>query len=99
MRQAVSAIANHWQFHMSYHAGQRIRAQVMMLVFQKALLVDPQERPWLKNDLKGDSKRPSVGLTLNLMSTDAQKFLEALPFLHKLWASPWHAMEMQSPRP
>ena len=49
----------------------------MMLVFQKALKVDPQERP-------------SVGLTLNLMSTDAQKFLEALPFLHKLWASPWH---------
>lgn len=73
--QAISAVANHWQFHMAYHAGQRMRAQVIMMVFRKALRVDPQTRP-------------SVGHTLNLMSTDAQKFLEALPFLHKLWASP-----------
>ena len=73
--QAISAVANHWQFHMAYHAGQRMRAQVIMMVFQKALKVDPQTRP-------------SVGHTLNLMATDAQRFLEALPFLHKLWAAP-----------
>ncbi|CAK9072989.1 unnamed protein product [Durusdinium trenchii] len=73
--QSISAVANHWQFHLAYHAGQRMRAQVILMVFQKALKVDPRVRP-------------SVGHTLNLMSTDAQKFLEALPFLHKLWASP-----------
>eukprot|EP00438_Fugacium_kawagutii_P000002 Skav221139 [mRNA] locus=scaffold3794:44947:47715:- [translate_table: standard] len=32
--QAISAVANHWQFHMAYHAGQRMRAQVIMMVFQ-----------------------------------------------------------------
>lgn len=33
-RQAISAVANHWQFHMAYHAGQRMRAQVIMMVFR-----------------------------------------------------------------
>ena len=33
-RQAISAVANHWQIHMAYHAGQRMRAQVIMMVFR-----------------------------------------------------------------
>ncbi|CAJ1441480.1 unnamed protein product [Effrenium voratum] len=73
--QCASAIANHWQMNITYHVGQRLRAKVIVAVFQKALRVDPKVRP-------------SVGHTLNLMSTDAQRFLEASPFLHKLWASP-----------
>ncbi|CAE7559216.1 ABCC2 [Symbiodinium sp. CCMP2592] len=73
--QAGAAVANHWQLHAAFHVGQRVRAQLIMLVFQKALRVDPQ-------------RRPSVGHTLTLMASDAQKFLEAMPFIHKLWGSP-----------
>ncbi|CAE7573137.1 ABCC1 [Symbiodinium natans] len=73
--QAAAAVANHWQLHASFHVGQRVRAQLIMLVFRKALRVDPQ-------------RRESVGHTLTLMASDSQKFLEAMPFIHKLWGSP-----------
>ena len=73
--QATAAVANHWQLHASFRVGQRVRAQLIMLVFQKALQVDPQ-------------CRPSVGHTLTLMASDTQKFLEAMPFIHRLWGSP-----------
>ena len=32
--QATAAVANHWQLHASFHIGQRVRAQLIMLVFQ-----------------------------------------------------------------
>ena len=44
-RQAISAVANHWQFHMAYHAGQRMRAQVIMMVFQ--MLGESLANHWL----------------------------------------------------
>ncbi|CAK0813710.1 unnamed protein product, partial [Prorocentrum cordatum] len=73
--QVLAALANHWQLHQAYHAGQRLRAQLVLAVFQRALALDPCQRP------------PSAQV-VNLMATDAQKFLEALPFLHNAWAMP-----------
>ena len=32
--QAGAAVANHWQLHAAFHVGQRVRAQLIMLVFQ-----------------------------------------------------------------
>ena len=32
--QAAAAVANHWQLHASFHVGQRVRAQLIMLVFR-----------------------------------------------------------------
>ena len=38
-------LRNHWQFHMAYHAGQRMRAQVIMMVFQ--MLGESLANHWL----------------------------------------------------
>ena len=32
--QATAAVANHWQLHASFRVGQRVRVQLIMLVFQ-----------------------------------------------------------------
>lgn len=73
--QIVAALANHWQMHIAAHVGQRLRAQLVGLIFQKAMRVSPSQR------------LPS-GRVVNLMANDAQKFVEALPFFHKLWSAP-----------
>eukprot|EP00913_Durusdinium_trenchii_P007065 g6647.t1 len=91
--QSISAVANHWQFHLAYHAGQRMRAQVILMVFQSLGL--ETRRYHFRKALKVDPRvRPSVGHTLNLMSTDAQtlgKFAwgkMAGGMSSMLWASP-----------
>eukprot|EP00435_Cladocopium_sp_Y103_P072026 s185_g39.t1 len=75
--QAISAVANHWQAHMSYHAGQRMRAQ------------ESSESRSSDKATAGAAGANCVTFDLTERSNgSSRKFLEALPFLHKLWASP-----------
>ncbi|KAM5140785.1 ATP-binding cassette sub-family C member 2-like [Mantella aurantiaca] len=57
--------------------GMRIRTALMAAVYKKALTVSNAIR-----------KESTVGETVNLMSTDAQKFMDLTNFIHLIWSSP-----------
>ncbi|XP_018417069.1 PREDICTED: canalicular multispecific organic anion transporter 1 isoform X2 [Nanorana parkeri] len=57
--------------------GMRVRTALMAAVYKKALTVSNAIR-----------KESTVGETVNLMSADAQKFMDLTNFIHLIWSSP-----------
>ncbi|XP_053306512.1 ATP-binding cassette sub-family C member 2 [Spea bombifrons] len=57
--------------------GMRVRTVLMASVYKKALTVSNSVR-----------KESTVGETVNLMSADAQRFMDLTNFIHLLWSSP-----------
>ncbi|XP_063818327.1 ATP-binding cassette sub-family C member 2 [Pseudophryne corroboree] len=57
--------------------GMRVRTTLMAAVYRKALTVSNATR-----------KEATVGETVNLMSADAQKFMDLTNFIHLIWSSP-----------
>ncbi|XP_075072065.1 ATP-binding cassette sub-family C member 2 [Mixophyes fleayi] len=57
--------------------GMRIRTTLTAAVYRKALTVSNAIR-----------KESTVGETVNLMSADAQKFMDLANFIHLIWSSP-----------
>ncbi|KAM4032250.1 ATP-binding cassette sub-family C member 2 [Anomaloglossus baeobatrachus] len=57
--------------------GMRVRTTLTAAVYKKALTVSNAIR-----------KESTVGETVNLMSADAQKFMDLTNFIHLLWSSP-----------
>ncbi|XP_068114091.1 ATP-binding cassette sub-family C member 2 [Hyperolius riggenbachi] len=57
--------------------GMRVRTVLTAAVYKKALTVSNAVR-----------KESTVGETVNLMSADAQKFMDVTNFIHLIWSSP-----------
>ncbi|XP_040290618.1 canalicular multispecific organic anion transporter 1-like isoform X2 [Bufo bufo] len=57
--------------------GMRVRTTLTAAVYKKALTVSNATR-----------KESTVGETVNLMSADAQKFMDLTNFIHLIWSSP-----------
>ncbi|XP_071985544.1 ATP-binding cassette sub-family C member 2-like [Engystomops pustulosus] len=57
--------------------GMRVRTTITAAVYRKALTVSNAIR-----------KESTVGETVNLMSADAQKFMDLSNFIHLIWSSP-----------
>uniref|UniRef100_A0A8C5PJK7 Canalicular multispecific organic anion transporter 1 n=1 Tax=Leptobrachium leishanense TaxID=445787 RepID=A0A8C5PJK7_9ANUR len=57
--------------------GMRVRTTLMAAVYKKALTVSNSVR-----------KESTVGETVNLMSADAQRFMDLTNFIHLIWSSP-----------
>ncbi|XP_053548507.1 ATP-binding cassette sub-family C member 2 [Bombina bombina] len=64
-------------FQSCFVLGMRVRTTLMAAVYKKALTVSNSTR-----------KESTVGETVNLMSADAQRFMDLTNFIHLLWSSP-----------
>ncbi|XP_069836109.1 ATP-binding cassette sub-family C member 2 [Dendropsophus ebraccatus] len=64
-------------FHGCFVLGMRVRTVLTAAVYKKALTVSNAIR-----------KESTVGETVNLMSADAQKFMDLTNFIHLIWSSP-----------
>ncbi|KAG8435477.1 hypothetical protein GDO86_013419 [Hymenochirus boettgeri] len=64
-------------FHRCFVLGMRVRTTLMATVYKKALTVSNSVR-----------KESTVGETVNLMSVDAQRFMDLTTFIHLLWSCP-----------
>uniref|UniRef100_A0A8C2VPQ5 ATP binding cassette subfamily C member 3 n=1 Tax=Chinchilla lanigera TaxID=34839 RepID=A0A8C2VPQ5_CHILA len=77
----VSAIMQTLVLHQYYHcifvSALRIRTGVIGVIYRKALLI--------ANSVRRES---TVGEMVNLMSVDAQRFMDVFPFLSLLWSTP-----------
>ncbi|KAK4875040.1 hypothetical protein RN001_011462 [Aquatica leii] len=64
-------------FHRMFIVGIRIRTALISAIYRKALRMSNSAR-----------KESTVGEIVNLMSVDAQKFVELTPYLNMIWSAP-----------
>ncbi|XP_006177042.1 canalicular multispecific organic anion transporter 2 [Camelus ferus] len=67
----------HQYFHCIFVMGLRFRTGIIGVIYRKALVIT--------NSVKRES---TVGEIVNLMSVDAQRFMDVVPFLNLLWSAP-----------
>ncbi|NXY69746.1 MRP2 protein, partial [Glareola pratincola] len=64
-------------FTLCFKLGTNVRASLITAIYKKALTMSSATR-----------KESTVGETVNLMSADAQRFMDMSNFVHQLWSSP-----------
>ncbi|KAM6306423.1 ATP-binding cassette sub-family C member 2 [Aegotheles albertisi] len=64
-------------FSLCFQLGINVRASLIAAIYKKALTMSGATR-----------KESTVGETVNLMSADAQRFMDMANFIHQLWSSP-----------
>ncbi|XP_071604685.1 ATP-binding cassette sub-family C member 2 [Heliangelus exortis] len=64
-------------FSLCFQLGIAVRASLVAAIYKKALTMSSATR-----------KESTVGETVNLMSADAQRFMDVANFVHQLWSSP-----------
>jgi hypothetical protein len=77
MAACVQSLLLHQFFHRCMVVGMHVRSAVVTAIYRKSLA--------LSNDSR---QRYTTGEIVNLMSVDAQRFMELASFLHVLWSSP-----------
>nr|XP_025966921.1 canalicular multispecific organic anion transporter 1 [Dromaius novaehollandiae] len=73
----VQSICLQQHFHLCFQLGVSVRASLTAAIYKKALTISSTTR-----------KESTVGETVNLMSADAQRFMDMANFVHQLWSSP-----------
>nr|CAB3219629.1 multidrug resistance-associated protein 1-like [Phallusia mammillata] len=74
----VQSIVLQQYFHVCFVAGMRLRSAVVASVYKKALI--------LSNAAKKES---TVGEVVNLMSVDAQRFMDLMSYINIIWSGPF----------
>ncbi|KFQ48159.1 Canalicular multispecific organic anion transporter 1, partial [Nestor notabilis] len=64
-------------FNLCFQLGIQVRASLIAAIYKKSLTMSGATR-----------KESTVGETVNLMSADAQRFMDMANFVHQLWSSP-----------
>jgi ABC-type multidrug transport system fused ATPase/permease subunit len=67
----------HQYFDRCFKVGMRIRSGVIAAVYRKALTLSNKSR-----------RTKTVGEIVNLMSVDAQRFMDLVTYIHMLWSAP-----------
>ncbi|XP_039402379.1 canalicular multispecific organic anion transporter 1 isoform X3 [Mauremys reevesii] len=73
----VQSICLQQYFQLCFLLGMSLRTALMAAVYKKALTVSNATR-----------KEYTQGETVNLMSADAQRFMDLASFIHQLWSAP-----------
>ncbi|XP_051024187.1 LOW QUALITY PROTEIN: multidrug resistance-associated protein 1 [Acomys russatus] len=67
----------HQYFHICFVSGMRIKTAVVGAVYRKALVITNSAR-----------KSSTVGEIVNLMSVDAQRFMDLATYINMIWSAP-----------
>lgn len=74
---ALQTLLLHQHFHYCFVTGMRLRTAIIGAIYRKSLIIT--------NSAKRSS---TVGEIVNLMSVDAQRFMDLTGFLNMLWSAP-----------
>ncbi|XP_022694083.1 multidrug resistance-associated protein 1-like isoform X2 [Varroa jacobsoni] len=74
---SLQSIALSVYFHRVYVVGMRMRTALISAVYRKSLVLSNSAR-----------KTTTTGEVINLMSNDAQKFMELMVFVNMIWSAP-----------
>ncbi|XP_070609092.1 ATP-binding cassette sub-family C member 2 isoform X2 [Erythrolamprus reginae] len=73
----VQSLCLQQYFQLCFEVGMNLRTSLMAAIYKKALTVSNVTR-----------KESTVGETVNLMSVDAQRFMDFTVYMHQLWSAP-----------
>uniref|UniRef100_A0A8C5SHP2 Uncharacterized protein n=1 Tax=Laticauda laticaudata TaxID=8630 RepID=A0A8C5SHP2_LATLA len=73
----VQSLCLQQYFQLCFEVGMNLRTSLVAAIYKKALTVSNVTR-----------KESTVGETVNLMSVDAQRFMDFTVYMHQLWSSP-----------
>uniref|UniRef100_A0AAQ4RKA6 Multidrug resistance-associated protein 1 n=1 Tax=Gasterosteus aculeatus aculeatus TaxID=481459 RepID=A0AAQ4RKA6_GASAC len=64
-------------FHVCFVSGMRLRTAIIGAVYRKALVISSEAR-----------RTSTVGEIVNLMSVDAQRFMDLITYINMIWSAP-----------
>ncbi|KFO86646.1 Multidrug resistance-associated protein 1, partial [Buceros rhinoceros silvestris] len=67
----------HQYFHICFVTGMRLKTAIVGLIYRKALVITNSAR-----------KTSTVGEIVNLMSVDAQRFMDLVTYINMIWSAP-----------
>ncbi|ESO87141.1 hypothetical protein LOTGIDRAFT_107213, partial [Lottia gigantea] len=73
----IQSFILHQYFHGCFLLGMRIRTAIVSAVYRKTLVLSNTSR-----------KNSTVGEIVNLMSVDAQRFMDLMTYFHTIWSGP-----------
>uniref|UniRef100_A0A8C5TS46 Canalicular multispecific organic anion transporter 1 n=1 Tax=Malurus cyaneus samueli TaxID=2593467 RepID=A0A8C5TS46_9PASS len=73
----IQSLCLQQHFSLCFQLGINVRASLIAAIYKKSLTMSGATR-----------KESTVGETVNLMSADAQRFMDMANFVHQLWSSP-----------
>ncbi|XP_037669575.1 multidrug resistance-associated protein 1 isoform X1 [Choloepus didactylus] len=73
----LQTLVLHQYFHICFVSGMRVKSAVVGAVYRKALVITNSAR-----------KSSTVGEIVNLMSVDAQRFMDLATYLNMVWSAP-----------
>ncbi|XP_051062713.1 multidrug resistance-associated protein 1 isoform X2 [Phodopus roborovskii] len=73
----LQTLVLHQYFHICFISGMRIKTAVVGAVYRKALVITNSAR-----------KSSTVGEIVNLMSVDAQRFMDLATYINMIWSAP-----------
>ncbi|XP_030917416.1 canalicular multispecific organic anion transporter 1 [Geospiza fortis] len=73
----IQSLCLQQHFSLCFQLGINVRASLIAAIYKKSLTMSGATR-----------KESTVGETVNLMSADAQRFMDLANFIHQLWSSP-----------
>nr|XP_039268709.1 multidrug resistance-associated protein 1-like isoform X3 [Styela clava] len=74
----IQSLFLHQYFHICFVAGMRLRSAIVSSIYRKSLLLSNAAR-----------KSSTVGEVVNLMSVDAQRFMDLMTYLNIVWSGPF----------
>ncbi|XP_066179868.1 ATP-binding cassette sub-family C member 2 isoform X2 [Sylvia atricapilla] len=74
----IQSLCLQQHFSLCFQLGINVRASLIAAIYKKSLTMSGATR-----------KESTVGETVNLMSADAQRFMDLANFIHQLWSSPF----------
>ncbi|XP_067333226.1 multidrug resistance-associated protein 1 isoform X2 [Channa argus] len=73
----VQSLILHKYFHVCFITGMRLRTAIIGAVYRKALVISSAAR-----------RTSTVGEIVNLMSVDAQHFMDLITYINMIWSAP-----------
>ncbi|XP_069503215.1 multidrug resistance-associated protein 1 isoform X1 [Ambystoma mexicanum] len=73
----IQTLILHQYFHICFVTGMRIKTAVIGAVYRKALVITNSAR-----------KTSTIGEIVNLMSVDAQRFMDLATYINMIWSAP-----------
>ncbi|CAG5119557.1 unnamed protein product, partial [Candidula unifasciata] len=73
----LQSILLHQYFHCTFLLGMRLRSTIIAVVYRKTLRLSSSAK-----------KTSTVGEIVNLMSVDAQRFMDLTTYMHMIWSGP-----------
>ncbi|KAG8432958.1 hypothetical protein GDO86_017284 [Hymenochirus boettgeri] len=73
----LQTIILHKYFHICFVTGMRLKTAVVGLVYRKALVISNSAR-----------RTSTIGEIVNLMSVDAQRFMDLATYINMIWSAP-----------